>query len=249
MMSRFQTPLILSLATILLAACASTDRSTDTTRTTSADTPSAPITDSDAVAAPPSVKPDLTASDTAAEIIAIGHAKFPTSLSLCPAMSISNAPAATTDNIILKYRVIATVNDVKIAVAPVEAGCFSSGFGPRNGRLHKGIDLHAPSAVDIYAAADGLVREKVYRDDYGNMLVIEHGDGVFARYAHLERFADGIAIGDTVASGQTIGTMGNTASYEIPRHLHYEVLTGNYGTLTGSFGLTPVDLLEYLPEN
>ena len=162
-------------------------------------------------------------------------------------MKISNAPSAGHDRRILHYRRTVKINGLDIAVAPVEAGCVSSGFGYRNGRPHKGIDLYHADPVKIYAAANGRVREKEYRNDYGNMLVIEHGNGVFARYAHLDRFFPGLEIGDPVRRGQTIGFMGNTASYRIPRHLHYEVLTGDYTTAKGSFGLTPVDLFAMLP--
>ena len=46
-----------------------------------------------------------------------------------------------------------------------------------------------------------------------------------------------------------IGQMGNTASYPIPIHLHYEVLTGEWGDQAGSFALDAVDILSYLPAN
>ncbi|MEM8637127.1 MAG: M23 family metallopeptidase [Pseudomonadota bacterium] len=110
---------------------------------------------------------------------------FPETLSLCGSMSISHAPRAGEDLIISEYRQFVAVNEVNIAMAPVEEACFSSGFGLRNSTLHKGIDYHNRQPVEIYAAANGIVREKEYRDDYGNMIVLEHGNGVFTRYAHL----------------------------------------------------------------
>ena len=136
-----------------------------------------------------------------------------------------------------------------MAIGPVEKACLSSGYGLRGERLHKGIDLHNAKAAKVYAAGDGVVREKQYRDDYGNMLVIDHGAGIFSRYAHLESFGDTTDVGATVTMGDTIGVMGNTAGYPIPRHLHYEVLTGEWGALAGSFALTPVDPMSYLPDN
>jgi len=206
------------------------------------------------IAPAPSLKPELDLAENQSETqdtpqspTAINTAKFPATLSICPRMTVSNAPAANEDRMISNYQPIVDVDGTMLAIAPVESGCFSSGFGLRNGRRHKGIDIYSAAPVNVFAAGDGRVRERVYRDDYGNMLVIEHGDGVFARYAHLERFAPGIEIGSTVKSGQTIGVMGNTASYSIPRHLHYEILIGDYGTLTGSFGLFPVDIFDYLP--
>ena len=136
-----------------------------------------------------------------------------------------------------------------LAVAPVEEACFSSGFGPRGSSIHKGIDLHNSDPVQVYVAATGTVKEKQYRDDYGNMLVLDHGNGVYTRYAHLESFADGLAFAETVSAGQPIGVMGNTASYSIPRHLHYELLTGEWGALSGSFGLKAINIMAQLPDN
>lgn len=164
-------------------------------------------------------------------------------------MTVANAPETNSNRLVVNYQPFVTIDGSRLAIAPVENACLSSGFGPRGARLHKGIDLYNQDAVDIYAAANGRVKEKYYRDDYGNMLVIEHGDGVFARYAHLESYANGIEVGDQVSLGQTIGIMGNTASYNIPRHLHYEVMTGEWGALSGAFGLTPVDIFVHLPEN
>jgi murein DD-endopeptidase MepM/ murein hydrolase activator NlpD len=47
-----------------------------------------------------------------------------------------------------------------------------------------------------------------------------------------------------VRAGEVIGLMGNTASYKIARHLHYEVLLGDWGGQAGSFALKPVDVLS-----
>lgn len=200
-----------------------------------------------AIAEPPSLKPSPS-RQLMRSLTGIAQATvFPATLSLCPRMTVSNAPKADNHRQIHKYRPFVDVDGKQIAVAPVEEGCLSSGFGVRNGRPHKGIDLYHAEPVKVFAAANGTVREKLYRKDYGNMLVIEHGDRLFARYAHLEQFAQDIQVGAKVSVGQTIGFMGNTASYRIPRHLHYEVLTGDYGAAAGSFHLTPVDLFAKLP--
>ncbi len=169
---------------------------------------------------------------------------FPASLSLCPKLEVANAPPSDASLHILGYTAHVQVNDaISLARAPVEQACVSSGFGTRNGQTHTGIDLYNPDPVSIYAAGDGIVREAVARADFGNMLVIDHGHGVFTRYAHLDNF-DGMEVGSVVLSGQVIGVMGNTASYTIPRHLHYEVLTGEWGEQAGSFALTPVDVMR-----
>lgn len=184
-------------------------------------------------------------SQPASETLAV----FPGKLALCGSMSISNRPAFIQGLDISNYQPTISVNGVAVAVAPVEAACFSSGFGPRGSSIHKGIDLHNSQPVQVYAAATGTVKEKQYRDDYGNMLVLDHGNGVYTRYAHLESFADGLEFAETVTAGAPIGIMGNTASYSIPRHLHYELMTGEWGALSGSFGLTAINIMAQLPDN
>jgi murein DD-endopeptidase MepM/ murein hydrolase activator NlpD len=170
---------------------------------------------------------------------------FPATMSVCPGMTVANRPATDANLVMTDYRqFVVAEGKVTLASAPVEAGCFSSGFGPRSFSNHKGVDYYAAEAVDIYAAADGTVKEKTYRDDFGNMVVIDHGDGVFTRYAHLESFGEGLAVGKTVKRGDVLGLMGNTSKYKVARHLHYEVLTGTWGAQAGSFALTPVDVTK-----
>lgn len=160
---------------------------------------------------------------------------------LCPGMTVSNAPptailAAARD---LSGRV--AVKGVALSVNPAPGACLSSGFGPRGGRTHKGLDYHSRTGGPVFSAGAGVVREMKYRDDYGNMVLIDHGNGVFTRYAHLAGFASGLSVGSRVAAGAELGLMGNTAAYPIPVHLHYEVLLGDYETPKQSFGLEAVD--------
>lgn len=174
----------------------------------------------------------------------VTHAAFETVLPVCPGMAVQNGPPRAGANI-ANYRPVVNVNGVALAVNPTQGACLSSGFGPRNGRTHKGLDFHADTGGPILAAAAGTVIEKKYRDDYGNMLLIDHGNGVYTRYAHLSAFARGLNVGDTVAAGDVIGLMGNTASYAIPIHLHYELLLGDYANPRGSFGLEPRSPFEF----
>jgi len=166
-------------------------------------------------------------------------------LKLCPRMTVSNAPAADAERSVLNYHKRVNVNGVSIAVAPTQGACLSSSFGARNGRQHKGVDLHAAEGGPVFAGGAGTVVERKYRDDYGNMLLIDHGGGVYTRYAHLSSFASGILVGSQVTQGQQIGLMGNTASYRIPIHLHYELLLGDYNTPRQSFGLTARSPFEF----
>ena len=135
-------------------------------------------------------------------------------MALCPTLNVANAPPSDASLHIIGYTAQIEVNGaVMLARAPVEQACVSSGFGARNSQTHTGIDYYNLEPVSIYAAGDGIVREAVTRADFGNMLVIDHGHGVFTRYAHLDNF-DGMEVGGAVVSGQVIGVMGNSASHD-----------------------------------
>lgn len=170
---------------------------------------------------------------------------FATSLSLCPGMTITNQPASSADRVVKDFNPIVMIRNVRIATFPTPGACLSSGFGPRNDRLHKGLDYHANIGVPVLAAGDGQIVEIKYREDYGNMILVDHGGGVFTRYAHLASFARGLAQGVTVRAGDGLGLMGNSAGYQIPIHLHFEVLVGDYANPKGSFGLEPVNALSF----
>lgn len=164
----------------------------------------------------------------------------------CPGMTVSNAPPIDAQRRVRTYASVVDAQGVRLAVNPTQGGaCLSSAFGPRGRGLHKGVDYHSALGGAILAAAPGTVIERRYRDDYGNMVLIDHGSGVYTRYAHLSSFADGIVEGAQVTAGQRLGLMGNTASYQIPIHLHYEVLLGDYNNPRASFGLTPRSPFEF----
>ena len=95
------------------------------------------------------------------------------------------------------------------ATMPV-AGEYSSGFGSRGGRPHPGVDIRAPVGTPVVAPSRGVVVFAGRYYDYGLLIEIEHADGSRARYAHLARFAPGVAAGRPVAAGQDIGVVGRT---------------------------------------
>jgi murein DD-endopeptidase MepM/ murein hydrolase activator NlpD len=192
----------------------------------------------------------LPASAAAANASARGGAlAFETSLSLCPGMAVSNAPAADASRHVRNYASLISVQGVRLASNPTLGACLSSGLGPRGQGTHRGVDYHSADGGPVMAAGAGAVIEAKYRDDYGNMVLIDHGGGVYTRYAHLSHFADGIVVGARVEAGQQIGLMGNTAGYAIPVHLHYEILTGDYGNPRASFGLAPQSPFTYMASN
>ena len=165
---------------------------------------------------------------------------FPTRLDVCAGMRVSNQPRD-------RYSQFAQITDrVALARAPVETGCLSSGFGKRRSGFHKGIDLHHRTAVDIYAAGNGVVMEVTKHRDYGRTILISHGDDVFTRYAHIEWIPPRIHPGYQVSLGEPIATTGHTGNARA-RHLHYEILFGDYNNPAKSFGLTPIDVLAAPP--
>lgn len=190
----------------------------------------------------PAGRPAAPAGSPAPSALPTG---FESSLSLCPRMTVQNAPLASAQGVVTKYAQVVDVRGVKIAAFPSRGACMSSGFGTRGSRLHKGVDYHSETGAPILAAGNGTILELKYREDYGNMLLIDHGGGVYTRYAHLASFGKGLSAGVTVRAGEQIGLMGNTAGYQIPMHLHYELLLGDYSNPKASFGLEPADPLSY----
>lgn len=123
----------------------------------------------------------------------------------------------------------------------------SSSFGlrihPITGKLkgHSGVDLTAPVGTNVYAAAHGKV-VKIKWDvnidkngkitGYGQYIVIEHVNGYYSLYAHLEKNGTMVSVGDDVSNGQLIATSGNTGGSTGP-HLHFEIIKAN--SLKGVF--------------
>jgi murein DD-endopeptidase MepM/ murein hydrolase activator NlpD len=104
---------------------------------------------------------------------------------------------------------------------------FTSGYGVRSdpfrGRaaMHGGVDLAGPVGTPIYATADGIVgRSEWNSGGYGNLVEINHGQGIQTRYGHLSRLI--ARPGQRVRRGELIGLMGSTGR-STGSHLHYEV--------------------------
>ncbi len=97
-------------------------------------------------------------------------------------------------------------------------GYISSGFGMRWGRLHKGIDI-AGSGL-IRAADNGRVVSAGWDGDYGNCVVIDHGNGIETLYGHMKSIR--VKVGDVVPKGKILGVMGETGD-ATGVHLHFEV--------------------------
>jgi lipoprotein NlpD len=137
----------------------------------------------------------------------------------------------------LPVEIIAPVSSTERALAPQEiraaaagfhwpmrGGLLTSGFGPRGETFHDGIDIAAPEGTPVFAARDGRV---IYSDQipgYGNIVIIEHSEGLTTVYAHNER--NEVSKGDVVRQGDEVSRVGRTGRTTGP-NLHFEVRLQN----------------------
>jgi murein DD-endopeptidase MepM/ murein hydrolase activator NlpD len=110
---------------------------------------------------------------------------------------------------------------------------FRTTGGEKSSDYHPGIDIAAKENTPIQACAEGIVVTNSWDETYGNMIVIDHGFGIYTLYGHNARNL--VEKGDRVARGQTIAFVGNTCSSTAP-HLHFEIRENGI----------PVDPREYL---
>ena len=110
-------------------------------------------------------------------------------------------------------------------VAPI-TGEWGSGFGMRSdpftgeSRMHQGIDVSAPEGTPIHAVSEGVVSFAGSRGGFGNLVIIDHSNGLQSYYAHQSII--GVTVGDQVAAGTEIGAVGSTGRSTGP-HLHFEL--------------------------
>lgn len=86
---------------------------------------------------------------------------------------------------------------------------------------HKGIDIAIAGGTPIYAAHNGTVAATTGHSSYGNVVMIDNGDGISTLYAHMQTAAI-VSVGQTVTQGQVIGYVGSTGNSS-GNHLHFEV--------------------------
>lgn len=125
---------------------------------------------------------------------------------------------------------------------PVEV---TAGYGwqidPASGEVvfHGGVDLAAAAGTPVLAVGSGTVAFAGAQGDYGNLVVINHNQGLQTRYAQLDTIQ--VSVGDTVQLGSTVGTVGETGLVVMP-HLHFEVRTNS------DLGWVARDPAEYIPQ-
>jgi len=104
-----------------------------------------------------------------------------------------------------------------------EFGFRRSPFGGRSYEFHAGMDIDGERGEIVVAPATGIVTEAGWKGGYGNMIEIDHGNGLFTRYGHLSKIE--VQAGDTMTRGQLMGLVGSTGRSTGP-HLHYELRLG-----------------------
>ena len=117
----------------------------------------------------------------------------------------------------------ATGNISGLALAIPVNGSVSSRFGSRGGSrssIHTGIDICTSTGTGIRAIAHGTVTYSGWKGSYGNLLIIDHGNGVQSYYAHCSALY--VGVGQAVDSNTTIAAVGSTGNSTGP-HLHLEI--------------------------
>ncbi len=101
-----------------------------------------------------------------------------------------------------------------------EFGYRRNPFSGRGYEFHSGMDIDGDPGDVIAVPANGIVTKAGWEGGYGNMIEVDHGNGLTTRYGHLSRI--GVQPNDAVQRGQLIGLIGSTGRATGP-HLHYEL--------------------------
>lgn len=102
---------------------------------------------------------------------------------------------------------------------------YGSRYCPFHGKeFHSGIDISAPTGVNIYAVKSGTVIKAEYHNSYGYYMIVDHGNNIFTQYNHCSSL--NVAVGDPVYQGQIIGYVGSTGD-STGAHLDFRVITSS----------------------
>ena len=126
-----------------------------------------------------------------------------------------------------KENALAVINHVKLAVLPV-SGTITSRYGASSSirrSTHTGLDIACSTGTGIKVVADGTVTFAAYNGSYGNLVKVDHGNGVETWYGHCSKIYS--KVGDKVTAGDVIAAVGSTGNSTGP-HLHFEIrINGN----------------------
>jgi len=154
------------------------------------------------------------------EIIAVNELENPDRIRPRQELVIPGANAARIGSAIRSERLVSDDGRLMRAFSWPVSGRISSRYGPRWGRMHYGIDIAVNTGTPVKAAARGRVSFAGWNGGYGYLVIIDHGNNVETRYAHLSRIA--VQVGQYVSRGSVIAYSGNTGNSTGP-HLHFEI--------------------------
>ncbi|AWB83656.1 M23 family metallopeptidase [Corynebacterium liangguodongii] len=173
------------------------------------------------------VEPGAAAPEVSPQILAIAEYKPVENLSSQLSKAVEHSEVVAAADALLR---------APSSMKPAE-GVFTSGFGPRWGAFHAGIDIANSIGTPILAVMDGKVIDSGPAQGYGQWVRLQHEDGTITVYGHVDTLD--VAVGDQVKAGQKIAGMGNRGFSTGP-HLHFEVHPG---------GNAPVDPVPWLAQH
>ena len=115
-----------------------------------------------------------------------------------------------------------SINGIKLAYTPI-SGTITSRYGVSSSirsSTHTGLDIAAPQGTSIKAVSEGTVTCASYNGAYGNLVKIDHGNGIETWYAHTSKIY--VTVGQKVEAGEVIAAVGSTGNSTGP-HLHLEI--------------------------
>lgn len=146
-------------------------------------------------------------------------------LTLVTALGLLLMPVGAVQIAMAQSNVLAS--DFEFTNWPVK-GKLSSKYGPRihpiskEQKFHQGMDFAAVTGTPVIAPVAGKVVRAEFNEGYGNVVDLDHGNGMTSRYSQLQTYS--VAVGQTIASGDKIGEVGATGRYATGPHLHFEVM-------------------------
>jgi murein DD-endopeptidase MepM/ murein hydrolase activator NlpD len=148
----------------------------------------------------------------------------------------TNAPVTAEEVALTERTSPVTGQAAQIAWTPMlDRITITSLFGQRWGRNHNGVDFDAATGDPVYAAYPGTITHAGWESGFGNLVIVDHGDGVETYYAHNSEIL--VSEGDWVDAGSQIANAGNTGR-SFGSHVHFEVHVDG----------RPVEPLNYLAE-
>jgi murein DD-endopeptidase MepM/ murein hydrolase activator NlpD len=166
-------------------------------------------------------------------IFLIGCAAYSTFITHAPAQPVANTPSVQSNHpqsiAMAMLNTLPPKPTVLGSVKEINNSNISSDYGSRIGPFtglhenHNGLDIPAELGSPILAAGKGTVLYAAHAPGYGNLVEIDHGQGIITRYGHAQKLL--VKAGEIIQQSQQIGTVGSTGKSTGP-HLHFEISKG-----------------------